>query len=152
MMEFFYALLLQVAKMKPITVLVILTITMAQTKYTESHESQNKNLTHKEATVSTTSSTFEESLLESSTFNETSTPASPPEIIPHYLTGFEIVLYIFAIIGLTFSTICLINVVRSSSYCNKTEHQNDSISRSSWRRSWRGNSRNDVILNHIIAV
>lgn len=73
--------------------------------------------------------------------------------------GFQVIMYVFAIIGLTFSVICLIQICRSSSYCNPSSDDDDDSDYlderlpKSWRRSWRGKrSRSYAFSDHIIAV
>lgn len=138
----------------------LLTVLLAENNHTEtpsSHDiqSQINDITTDDSAGTTTTTTSEETFPESSTVNEITTTTAP-ETDSSSSNGFQIILYIFATIGLTFSMICLIQIVRSSSYCDReNKHSMSNRERSrSWRCSWRGNntSRQYVGSDHIIAV
>lgn len=135
-------------------ILNLLTVTIVNSNRIELRKGQISNFTTGDVTVST---------LEQNTFPESSTISETTSMLPetdsNNITGFELILYVFAIIGLTSSMICLIQLIRSSSFCDRHNDENFSMSgreRSSrsWRRSWRRNnsSKNCEISDHIIAV
>lgn len=134
----------------------LLTVSLAESNHTES-QAQINNVTTEAVSTSTTATTSEGNFLEASNFNEMSTTSSPEiSADSDSINGFEIILYIFAVIGVTLSTICLIQIIRTSSYCDRGNQENHSMSNRernlSWKRSWRGNNRNYAFPDHMIAV
>lgn len=137
-----------------VTLNLIITITIAQSNYT--NKSHDAAITFSNSTtVSPTAIIFEEDpVTNSSNFSEISTTSTPPDT----MTGFNAILYAFAVVGLTFSIILLVRTIRSSSFCDRDIDEsynmgeiNDSRS---WRPSWRGksNKRSFTYPDHIISV
>lgn len=151
------------------TLLILLTVLSASVadNHMKSHfhqeiGGQSNNLTKGEQHTSTTTASSKDTTLETSTEPidtsiDTSTTTALPDVTDNSnINGFQVIMYVFAIVGLTFSMICLIQIIRSSSYCDaSSSNDSHSIDRTqrSWRRSWRGKSnRSYVFSDNIIAV
>lgn len=137
--------------------LLTTTVSLAENNHTETSSSHDIQTQINDDDDGTTATASEETFLESSAVNEI-TATTAPEIFTDSSSsnGFQLILYIFATIGFTFSMICLIQIIRSSPYCDRENHENHSNrERSRSRRcSWRGNnnSRHYIGPDHIIAV
>lgn len=137
--------------------LLIFSVTVAEKKDIKAPKD------NEHSTITTASS--KETTLENFTVGSIETTTSP-EILTDdtsNINGFQVILYVFAIVGLISFTICLIQIIRSSSYC---DHETSSSSSNSnhhgmglreprnWRRSWRNksNSRTYAFTDQIISV
>lgn len=138
------------------TIIVILNLLAIVIAESLSDDTQIRTTTVGPADTSTATITSGDILLEASAFNETSTTS--PEIADesNNFNGYAVIMYIFAIIGLTFTVTCVIQILRSSSYCDHRDQENHSMNNRSrrWKHSWRGNnsSRQYAFTDNIIAV
>lgn len=136
--------------------LLLVNVSAGQTEHREQHlPTSHQSTTKGDVLASTLSST--DTIPETSDDSiETSATTSPENSTDTTnVNNFSVVLYFFAVIGLMFSTICLIQTIRSycSVDCGQVSHDDHDSIRLSRRCSWRGRSNSrSYKCTHIIAV